>query len=219
MMNINLKELLDKIYELEGLVHLALKRDDNSHDILRLISKKGEEVSSQCLSLYSGKETNPSHTYPYQGHLPNDLPKNNLTKNNLLVDNKDDDFQFVEYSIDDIGNDAEEESSGISGALKDKNVFFGEMQAEDEEPTEEPSPSLSKQENKRGRLVFSINERFRFRKELFHDSDADFNNTLALVASMEDYDEAEDYFLNEENFDSTNPVVREFLGMIKKYFQ
>lgn len=175
-MDSNLRDLLDKIYELEGLVHLALKRDDSSEDFLRLISKKGREIGEICANVdaVSIEETpQPSESV--------------------------ESFSLEEYSLDEepTNKEEEKEQSFPIYELKDPN--------QDEKP--------------RGKLVFSINERFRFRKELFENSDADFNNTLALVASMEDYEEAEDYFLNEEGFDSKNPIVIEFLDVIKKYFK
>ena len=71
----------------------------------------------------------------------------------------------------------------------------------------------------RGKLVFSINDRYRFKCELFNNSDADFNNTLAFVASMENYDEAEDYFLGELQWDPSSREVIDFLEILKKYFK
>ena len=53
---------------------------------------------------------------------------------------------------------------------------------------------------------------------LFSDSDIDFNNTLAIIASMENYDEAEDYFLNELEMDESDHDVADFLNIIKNYF-
>ena len=70
----------------------------------------------------------------------------------------------------------------------------------------------------RGRLVFSINDRYRFRRELFNGSDVDFNTTLSLVASMDDYEEAEDYFLDELQWDDKSPDVIDFLEILKNYF-
>ena len=163
----NLKTLLDKIYELEGLVHLAIEREDRKNDLIRLISVKGGEVGRIC-----------------------DEFSNYMTKD---VNSNSSDFDLSAhevYSLDDNENDEEEESF--------------------------PSNIRRRQ---RGKLVFTINERFRFKRELFENSDADFNNTLAVLASMENYDEAEEYFISEEGFNMGNPVVREFMDVIKKYFK
>lgn len=162
MMNSKLREILDKTYELEGLVHLALKRDDSAADFLHLIQKKGREIGEMCENI-------------------KEFPKENTAT--AQNDTADDSFSLNEYSID---------------------------EEEEEENSEPPQ---------RGKLVFSINEKFRFKKELFRNSDVDFNNTLALIASMENYEEAEDYFINEEGFEREDPVVKEFLVIIKRYFK
>ena len=172
-----LKDLIDKLYELEGLALLISKRRDASLELKRLISSKGQEIGEICRSLYDDS-----------------VKENNHGKNT------DSFFSLDEYSIDD---DQGYEYRG-DGAIKT--------------PIQE-EPQAKKDFENRGKLVFSVNDKFRFRKELFNNSDVDFNNTVALVASMEDYNEAEDYFINEEGFDPANPVVKEFMDIIKRYFQ
>ena len=200
-MKTDLRNLLDKIYELEGLVYLAIKRDEAAPEFLRLISKKGKEVSELTINIedktLADEEdaTDPSH----DTETPvSETPMDNFSE---------------EYSIEDIEEEiplpffepAEYEISDDSDLPPLKDTSLPEPDADDK--------------RERGKLVFSVNERYRYRKELFNNSDVDFNNTLALVASMENYDEAEDYFLNEEGFDITNPVVTEFLDVINRYFK
>ena len=170
-----LKDLIDKTYELEGLVLLVLKRKESSEEIRRLISKKGSEIGELCKSLYTDSNDEP------------ELPK--MTENLFSLD---------EYSID-------EEKNQEYIPKPAYNPSFEEV-------------SESRVSNSRGKLVFSINDRYRFKKELFNNSDVDFNNTVALIASMENYEEAEDYFINEEGFDPGKPVVKDFLEIIKRYF-
>ena len=71
----------------------------------------------------------------------------------------------------------------------------------------------------RGRLVFTINDRYRFKRDLFCNSDAEFNTTLALVASMDSYEEAEDYFLDELQWNPQRQEVTDFLDILKNYFK
>lgn len=179
-MEAKLRELLDKIYELEGLVHLALKRDDSSKDFIRLITKKGKEIGEISSSV--------------KGNTKDDIEENQPEKTTFSID---------EYSIDE---------------YSDTNPLIPELEQREKIDNEKNKGEVEP-EHQRGKLVFSINERFRYRKELFDNSDADFNNTLALVASMENYEEAEDYFINEEGFDPRNPIVMEFMEVIKRYFK
>lgn len=146
MNNNQLNSLLDSIYELEGLVHLAIAREDIPDSLPNLIARKGEELAARAGSLRRTLQE------------LQDMPANTVK-------------------------------------------------------------TPEKDNKTRGRLVFSINDRFRFKRELFGNSDADFNNTLALVASMEDYEEAEDYFAGELQWDKSRAEVADFLEILKKYFQ
>lgn len=176
-METTLKQLLDNIYELEGLVHLALKRNEEADELLRLITRKGKEIEKACDIIY-----------------------NQIIKNTEEPKHSDSFFAFDDYSLDeDKGNNSQD----IDSSLKDSVDIHNDR----------------KDVSKSGKLIFSINEKFRYKKELFNNSDVEFNNTLALIASMENFEEAEDYFINEEGFDYSNPIVKEFLELLKKYFQ
>lgn len=67
--------------------------------------------------------------------------------------------------------------------------------------------------------AFCINDRFRFRRELFGNSDAAFNSAMDLVATMDDYQEAEDYFLADLGWDTEKPEVMDFMAIIRTYFE
>lgn len=171
-----LNELLDSIYELEGLVHLALTRDDSPERLPSLIKMKSEELHKLA-----------SQFVPTDPESPADEPKEETPL----------------YTVEDETDTPIEEDMQIVV----ESVF-------DQLPVDDPADK-----EPRGRLVFSINDRYRFKRELFNNSDVDFNNTLAIVASMENYDEAEDYFLGELQWDSKQEDVADFLGIIKKYFK
>lgn len=213
-MDNKLQNLLDNIYELEGLVTLAIKRDDSQKEFLRIIAKKGKEIGNTCATLQYESSSS-------QQHVSEKLCEDDASCDITVSDNQDKQesinseissfensdstsFYLNEYSISD-----ESEYNNL-----DSDISNNEEISDSEEVLKIVSSS-----KERGKLVFSINEKFRFRKELFDNSDVDFNNTLALVASMDSYDEAEDYFVNEEGFDPENPVVAEFLTIIRRYFQ
>lgn len=178
-MDTELKILLDKIYELEGLLHLTLKRDDNTNDFLRLIKSKGHEI----------------------GEITSRLKIDNFQKTEPRKEESGDSaFSFDEYTID-------EELSDSPRDNDTKNDTDGTKIASQNE------------QRQKGKLVFTINEKYRFRRELFRNSDIEFNNNLALIASMEDYEEAENYFINELEFDKNHLPVKEFLEIIKRYFK
>ena len=67
--------------------------------------------------------------------------------------------------------------------------------------------------------AFCINDRFRFRRELFNNSDSAFNSAMDLVATMDDYEEAEDYFIGDLGWDLEKPEVMDFMAIIRNYFE
>lgn len=64
------------------------------------------------------------------------------------------------------------------------------------------------------RKAFSLNDRFRFRRELFGGDDADFTETLKLLADMDSYADACDYLYNDMMWDSSDPNVADFMAIV-----
>lgn len=178
-----IQQLLDNVYELEGLLHMSQKRDDLKEDFLRLVGRKGKEISRLCEELMGKDENDDSEI------------------NENFKEGKEDFASSFEYSIED--------DSMPSQTTSDEEFH---------NPTSQDSAENFNNEESRGQLVFSINDKYRFRKELFSNSDVEFNNTLALVASMDSYEEAENYFLNELGWNSGNPAIMDFFQKLKKYF-
>lgn len=207
----NLNRLLDSIYELEGLVHLALAREDIPESLPLLIARKGEELSRHAKKAVCATSGNDA------GYKP--ASETETESQSTTAQETAPDFECK----------PETESSPVLEPVPefDPEPVF--------EPVKEPDPEVVFKSQMpdsedvssftndicepRGRLVFSINDRYRFKRELFNNSDADFNNTLAFVASMEGYDEAEDYFIGELQWDSKRQEVIDFLEILKKYFK
>lgn len=235
-MESQLRELLDRIYELEGLVHLSLRREDSREDFCRLISLKGKEVEGICQSL-SGLFA------PGKNQIQEEnIKEEKLSEDEETPEEKEDAYSEKEETID--SEEREEEADAEEFEIEqmadgepfsfdeynlddseDNNLFEyekAELKPEDndsEYQIEDEEEIVPSNRDSRGKLVFSINDRFRFRKELFDNSDIGFNNSLALVASMDAYEEAEDYFINDLGMNPANPVVNEFLDIIRKYFR
>lgn len=66
--------------------------------------------------------------------------------------------------------------------------------------------------------AFTLNDRFRFRRELFRNSDEEFKETLEVIGSMSSMEEAEDYFFNDLCWDPSSPEVKEFMAIVAKHF-
>lgn len=66
--------------------------------------------------------------------------------------------------------------------------------------------------------AFTINDKFRFRRELFRNSQEEFDETLYVIAQMNNFDEAEEYFYNDLCWNPESEDVKEFMDVVKKHF-
>lgn len=205
-----LSRLLDSVYEFEGLIHLALAREDCPESLPSLIKMKAEALTKRASEIIGVENTDTDMEYNDVSHGKIDGQKN----------------AFESYLI---GGEGDPECAGSDNSADGLNpgtdAVEGAVVAETEIPGDEIREIIpddkpqSRTVEPRGRLVFTINDRYRFKRDLFCNSDADFNTTLALVASMDGYEEAEDYFLGELQWNPQREEVISFLEILKNYFK
>ncbi len=65
----------------------------------------------------------------------------------------------------------------------------------------------------------SLNDKFRFRRELFNFSDEEMEETLDVISNMSSGDEIDEYLFNDLCWDQENEVVRDFMSIVKARFQ
>ena len=89
-----------------------------------------------------------------------------------------------------------------------------------DEPTQalRVDEKLQRSMSKDLRKAFSINDRFRFRRELFEGSEAEFVDAINMIEAMHSYDEARDYFLGDLGWDEDVPEVSEFMTIVRNHF-
>ena len=78
-----------------------------------------------------------------------------------------------------------------------------------------PAPTRERPDLRRS---FTLNDKFMFRRELFADSDAELNDTIDLLMTMDTLDEAREYLLHDLQWDADNATVADFMAIITKYF-
>ena len=97
-------------------------------------------------------------------------------------------------------------------------------------PTEFPEPEapatalrvdekLQRNLSKDIRKAFSINDRFRFQRELFAGSANAMNTAIEHIEVMTSYGNAELYFYSQLNWDRENEVVQDFMNIVRNHFQ
>ncbi|MDE6445206.1 MAG: hypothetical protein K2K64_12440 [Muribaculaceae bacterium] len=243
MDKIRLNELLDRVYELEGLIHLALNRDDNTEYLMELISRKGklvgEAASFAPADIAEGKMVN-------EEVIKEEEPVKEEIRQ--VEDTQDEEPEILapfgavedvpEYSEDEPAPDEEATLVATVDVPLEKiesplerDIILDGLAGAEEKALEEIVGDIAKESiaaapktepnrtEMRGRLVFTLNDKFRFKRELFGNSDAEFNNTLAYVASLDSYPEAEDYFLTDLQWNPKREEVKDFLEILKKYYK
>lgn len=78
-----------------------------------------------------------------------------------------------------------------------------------------PAPTRERPDLRRS---FTLNDKFMFRRELFADSDAELNDTIDLIMTMDTLDEAREYLLHDLQWDADNATVADFMAIITNYF-
>lgn len=66
---------------------------------------------------------------------------------------------------------------------------------------------------------FSINDKYRFRRELFSNSNPEWLQALALLETMADMQEAEDYLFDDLQWDPESIDVKAFIQVLERYYK
>lgn len=139
-----------------------------------------------------------------------------VASDNLVeeYDDDDDDFSDDDDDDDDEGDDIEvlleqelaiDEFYNRGEPFDNDTITVGEM--------------MSVRQAKELRKALSLNDRFRFRRELFGNSDVTMNDTLNLIDTMNDYNEALEYLTQDLEWSPEEPVVQEFLQLVERHFK
>ena len=93
---------------------------------------------------------------------------------------------------------------------------FPEM---DEPETLRVDEKLQRTLSKDIRKAISVNDRFRFQRELFAGSANAMNTAIEHIEMMNSYGNAELYFFSQLNWDRENEVVQDFMNLVRNHFQ
>ena len=69
------------------------------------------------------------------------------------------------------------------------------------------------------RKAFSVNDRFRFQRELFAGSASAMNTAIEHIEMMSSYGNAELYFFSQLHWDRDNEDVKDFMTIVRNHFQ
>lgn len=89
-----------------------------------------------------------------------------------------------------------------------------ETDLSDETDSSAPVNAEPREQNVKLLKAFTLNDRFRFRRELFEGNDSDFSDTLTILSGMDSYAEAADYLYNDMMWDANNASVSDFMAIL-----
>ncbi len=215
-MNNDMTGLLNLAYEIEGLLMLHINRGDEAAPEMKqlLISKaeklleglKGASVIPPAPVAPVLKTVVPAETAPVEA--PAATPAA-MAQEAPVVETKTNEEVAAEEAV---AESALEEERGDADMAPTVNDTLGS----DVQPTLEER--LARERAADISKAFTLNDRFRFRRELFRNSDEEFKETLEVIGTMSNMEEAEDYFYNDLCWDSDKEEVKEFMAVVAKHF-
>lgn len=197
-----LNEIKNKIYETEGLLELIQLRPEKASELLTIISTRFDQARSLIQSL--AENVGPA----------DETLENEETPGDDVIYEHDADF------------DENEDASECEESEDDDSIY--EVTPEDEEPEIDdftPEPKVdgrdithAKKSDTKQNPAFCLNDRFRFRRALFGGSDLEFNSVMDNLATLANFEEAEDYIYGELGFEPEDSDVTDFMEIIRNYF-
>lgn len=165
-------QALDLCFEIEGLIALIIKREDDvPENVHTLLARKISELSN----IY--------------GLAPEGTRESE--------------------QVEDIAQNAEFEQS------EDAEPEI-EVEPETESKASEAAPEP---ETEKASIALTLNDKFRFKRELFGNNAAELSDALDVVNAVSSKAELEDYFYNDLCWDPENPDVKDFMEIASARFK
>lgn len=199
------RKKLEKVYELEGLLMLALNKEEMPEGLEALIERKLTELMEQEETELREEEV--SHMIESAEETPDDEEDDPIV------------YEEEEPVYDEEEPDYEEEQRDYE---EEQLTYYAIDDDEDEYAEEAPGKKAGpggRQAGSRKPPVFSLNDRFLFLRELFDGDNSRFNSALTGIASSRDASEAtrmlaEEYGIEEERGEH----AARFIDIILDYF-
>lgn len=193
------EELLDRVYELEGLLQLALEREEVPARLHQLIADKALRIASP---FSDGRED----------IKPDTSPESEIESADEIA------HEVADEVADEIADEVTDE---VMDEITDEPADEVAYEVADEEYGDIADSVRITAEPERLplRKRFSLNDRFRFSRELFGGNAGRFDETLRLLDDMATLSDAEDYLIDELGWDpDDDDIAAEFIDIIRSGF-
>ena len=124
-----------------------------------------------------------------------------------------------EFETEDSYEEADETEYNEEDSLDDDSVVdYDDLSKDEFDEVLTVDEALQRSLSKNLWKAFSLNDHFRYRRELFSNSDLEMRNTINMVEAMQSFAEAEEYFYTDLEWDAESPEVKDFMEIIRKHF-
>lgn len=237
-MKTDIRKMIAEAYELEGLLLLADNRGaDTPEYVFTAIGEKldrlqmllGEREGDEGEEMQEDACMVENDVADAGSEEPEPEPEEDVAEVTAeqVADGEYDNEQepMVELVLDDEPTaepDAEtpnvaDETEDVEAEDNIEETEANEKASDDSEPLR-LDEKLQRSRSKDLKSAFSLNDTFRFRRELFGNSAAEMTDALHMVEAMHSFDEAEDYFYGDLGWDRESDDVKEFMAIIKNHF-
>lgn len=233
----NTEKLTRLTAELEGLIHVLNRRD--SENIRLLIRSKYSDFTEEFDAFLEALDESEA------AEALDELEKADHDAQELEVKEQEAESGEIEPE-DDIASEkiaAEVEQDNKPVIMEEEpdygfepeiNEFSNEPEvAEEKEPERQRIPynepeisselkvdrMLSRKEATDLKRVFTLNDKFRFRRALFNQDDAAFGSALAQLSEIPTFEAAQKYVVDKYGWDLENPDVEDFMLIIKPHYE
>jgi len=208
----NCKTIIDNIYELEGLIREIEYRDEDApSELLESAVRKAKRINEMITGAFCADkepeaapvtESVGNHTVSEEPVTPLTAPEDiPLTEQYVAPDPL--------FCNDTVPTPLTTPTEVAEPEPAAKTAKYGHDEPEPSKPAAGRAPL---------RTMFTINDLFKFKRELFGNSDSDMNEVFDMIASFSSYDEASEYFYGYLCWPKDNEQVAEFMEIIEKYF-
>ena len=238
-MKTDIRKMIAEAYELEGLLLLADNRGaDTPEYVFTAIGEKldrlqmllGEREGDEGEEMQEDACLVENDVADAGSEEPEPEPEEDVAEVTAeqVADGEYDNEQepMVELVLDDEPTaEPDAETSNVADETEDveaednieEETEANEKASDDSEPLR-LDEKLQRSRSKDLKSAFSLNDTFRFRRELFGNSAAEMTDALHMVEAMHSFDEAEDYFYGDLGWDRESDDVKEFMAIIKNHF-
>lgn len=238
-MKTDIRKMIAEAYELEGLLLLADNRGADTPEYV--FTAIGEKLDRLQMLLGEREGDEGEETQEDTCMVENDVadagseepepePEEDVAEVTAeqVADGEYDNEQepMVELVLDDEPTaEPDAETPNVADETEDveaednieEETEANEKASDDSEPLR-LDEKLQRSRSKDLKSAFSLNDTFRFRRELFGNSAAEMTDALHMVEAMHSFDEAEDYFYGDLGWDRESDDVKEFMAIIKNHF-